>query len=177
MVITIAKPLKKDGKIIGVAACDMFVDYLTGVVKTASLGENSYALLVDAAGEIVVHPNQKFMPTADANQLLASVGNGIYKTLSEKLKKGESDVLSLTDYSGKAMYAIYAPLKVNGWTFAFMAPPALLEAPLKALLNGFGLAIIAALFITMIVSVYTGTPLRNQLLSSEAISILLQMVI
>lgn len=164
MVITIAKPLKKDGAVIGVAACDMFVDYLTGVVEKATLGENSYAMLVDAAGEIVVHPNKKFLPTEDANQLLSKVGDGAYQKLSDKILKGDSDIVSLKDYDGKTMYAIYAPLKANGWAFAFMVPPTLLEAPLKGLLNGFVLAIISALIISMIVSVFTGNFFVNPII-------------
>lgn len=66
MIITIAKPLRKDGAIIGVAAADIYVDVLTGVVEKASMGEGSYAFLLDADRNFIVHKNKEFLPTEDS---------------------------------------------------------------------------------------------------------------
>ena len=157
MIVTVGIPIVKDGKTIGVAAADVPVDFLTGIVDKASLGTGSYAMLIDAQNEIVTHKLRKdFMPTVDANQMLDKVAGGLYTKLSAKIKTGVAGTIIAKDFDGKNKYFIFSPLKSNGWAFVFVVPTALLEAPLKGLINGFIIAIIGALVISIFVAFFTG---------------------
>ena len=53
MVVTVATPLKSNGKIIGVIGIDIFVDIITEVVKKTDAGKNSYAFLIDKENNII----------------------------------------------------------------------------------------------------------------------------
>ena len=63
LVITVAKALTKDGKLIGVLAADIFITDLVKVVKSVNIGEKSYAMLLDGQGRIISHPDKEFLPT------------------------------------------------------------------------------------------------------------------
>ena len=63
MVVTIAKPIKVNGVVIGVAAADIFADYLTGLTKNAKSGDNSYGFLIDSDKNYIVHANKDFQPS------------------------------------------------------------------------------------------------------------------
>ncbi len=62
MVITVAKPIKKDGRIIGVVGMDVVVDYLKTLVQKATPVKNSYGFLLDNNNDFIVHPNKEFQP-------------------------------------------------------------------------------------------------------------------
>jgi len=62
-VITVAKALTKDGRLIGVLAADIFITDLVRVVNSVNIGEKSYAMLLDGQGRIISHPAKTFLPT------------------------------------------------------------------------------------------------------------------
>lgn len=66
IVITIAKAIKKDGKVVGVFAADFFTDEITNMVNNLSTRDN-FAILVDSAGAVLTHQDSKYIPVADEN--------------------------------------------------------------------------------------------------------------
>lgn len=62
MIITIAKPIKKDGKSIGVLAIDITLDYIKNSVEQATPVEKSYGFLLDKDNNFIVHRNREFQP-------------------------------------------------------------------------------------------------------------------
>ena len=58
LVITVAHVLENDGRIMGVLASDIFLSEIVKVVENSRLNENSYGMLLDEKGRIIVHPNE-----------------------------------------------------------------------------------------------------------------------
>ncbi len=83
MVITVAKPLKKDGKIIGVVGMDVVVDYLKDLVQKATPVKNSYGFLLDNNNDFIVHPNKEFQPKDEKVVNVAEIMNGKLKDLAQ----------------------------------------------------------------------------------------------
>ncbi len=62
MVVTIGKPIKSSGKVIGVLAIDISLEDLKNIVQRATPVKNSYGFLLDANNDFVVHANKDFQP-------------------------------------------------------------------------------------------------------------------
>ncbi|MGE5630629.1 MAG: methyl-accepting chemotaxis protein [Caulobacteraceae bacterium] len=149
MIITIAKPVMKDSTLLGVTAADIYVDYLTEIVKNASAGKGSYAFLLDADNNFIVHPNEGFKPTEESLKSISAVLNGQFKMLGEEISKHQDGLTLQKDYDGKMKYFVYSPIKSTNWTVGFAIPTGEFRSSLNLLFTGFG----AALAISLIISI------------------------
>lgn len=87
LVITISMPVKREGKIVGVFAADVFIDDLVEMASDMS-EEGHYAILVDRAGTVIAHKKDKYLPSVDANgeEILTSYSD---IKISEKMINSE----------------------------------------------------------------------------------------
>lgn len=164
MVITIAKPIVKDNQIIGVGAADIYVDILTKIVDSASAGAGSYAFLVDADNNFIVHKNKDFMPTEDESKNISTVANGQFKPLGDQISKRAVGVTELKDYDGKMKYFVYAPISETNWAVGFAIPTEVFKSPLSRLFGGFGLALAVSILLSILVSFAEASSLVNPIL-------------
>ena len=56
--ITVAAPVYRDGKLLGVAGADFSTQSLNAILKETDFGGTGYAFIVTGAGKILVHPNR-----------------------------------------------------------------------------------------------------------------------
>lgn len=62
-VISAAKAIKANGKIIGVVGVDINLNMLSSFVNATSLGENGYVAMLDSKGIVLSHPNPELLGT------------------------------------------------------------------------------------------------------------------
>ena len=68
IVITMSAPIRKNDKIVGVLAADIFTDDIQSIVSGYfDANDPKYAVLIDSAGNIIVHKNKDYQPYADAS--------------------------------------------------------------------------------------------------------------
>lgn len=163
MIITVARPIVKDGAVIGVGAADIYVDFLTQLVEQAKAGEGSYAFLLDADKNFVVHPNKAFQPTEEKLMPLAEAANGIFKDMPA-LDKKTARIEKHKDFDGVEKWFAMAPISENGWTFAFVIPTKVFNDSLNQLIMGFLAATAVTLVLTIIVSVISANGFVNPIL-------------
>ncbi len=172
MVITISKPIKKDGQVIGVAAADIFVNTLTDIVQAAEIKgfeketSKSYAVLLDANNNFIVHINDPYKPDAKTEELrnLAAVDNEAFKALADKVSKERQVTELIKDFDGKQKYFIASPIESGGWTFAFVVPVEEYQRPLRALIGGFMVAIALSLTVVILFTVVRVNSFINPIL-------------
>ncbi len=75
--ITLSKATYTNGKVSGVVGMDMYMDNLKSLIEESYDG-NSYVFLATASGDILVHPNEDYSPTAEKSYTLLDVNNGNY---------------------------------------------------------------------------------------------------
>ncbi|MBP1560104.1 MAG: methyl-accepting chemotaxis protein [Oscillospiraceae bacterium] len=117
-VITIAVKVEADGELKGVLARDIFLDNITALVSDMHIDENGYAVLANADGSIIVHPDPDFAPTVDAD------GNDITVNLSEAIKgystdSDHSSFETLKDYNGKKIKYVEMTMDLTGWRLGY----------------------------------------------------------
>ena len=134
MVVTIAKPIKANGVVIGVAGSDIFVDYLTTLTKDAKAGENSYGFLIDGDKNFIVHNNKEFLPTDKGVFNLGKVLDNRFNVISEQLNKNEKTINLVKDYDNVEKYYVTSKINTTGWTFGISEPKSNITKPLQSML-------------------------------------------
>ncbi|MBW9172193.1 methyl-accepting chemotaxis protein [Clostridium estertheticum] len=159
MMISVAKPVIKDGKTIGVVGCDVNIGAIAKMLDKAKPMENSYAFLIDDSNNFIIHPNKEFKPTDKGLQNINKVMNGQYsKVLS-------SNFISIKDYDGKDKYFVTSKINVSNWKVGFSVPVDAMMKPIKALVSTFIFVLLALLIVTIIISIYFGKKIGDPILS------------
>lgn len=108
--ITLAKTINVDGKAIGVAGLDMYMDDLVSLIKSSYEGGN-YVFLTTKDGVILTHPNEKIALTVESSSKVADALNGKYAKVCENNLKNRM----IVDYKGGVKFAINNSSDVTGW--------------------------------------------------------------
>ncbi|PSW05980.1 methyl-accepting chemotaxis protein [Photobacterium lipolyticum] len=141
LVVTMADPVRNNGKVIGVAASNLALDKLTqDVISMPVLGEG-YAMLLDNSGIIVAHPN-KDLVLKDT----AEIGQGF--ALENLRREMSSDSFFKTTIDGQEMAVKIERIPNTTWLLAFVMDIDVLEAPLRNMVLQqmlFGLMILLAM--------------------------------
>lgn len=154
MVVTIAIPVKSGGETIGVVGADIFTDYLTNLTSDAKSGEGSYGFLLDGNKNFVVHENAAFQPTDKGSSSMASVLNGRFKAISDKLDGSSNTVNLVQDYDGISKYYVTSKIATTGWTFGFAVPESQVMQPLNSLQSQFMLYIGLSIVIMVVLLIW-----------------------
>ena len=118
LVITISKPIFHDNGDISVVAADIFITSVIDIAKSDANGE-FYPILIDAAGDIVVHRNDSYLPYVDNDEsehytkasdtsIAAIAGNENGKTYISTDENGQLSIYakeSVGDYGWTIIYA------------------------------------------------------------------------
>jgi len=159
MMISVARPIIKNGKTIGVLGCDVNTGAISKMLDKAQPAENSYAYLIDDNNNFIIHPNKEFKPTDKGLQNVDKVMNGEYsKALS-------SNFVSIKDYDGKDKYFVTSKINVSNWKVGFSVPVDVMMKSIKALVISFIIVLIGSLIVTIIVSIYFGKKIGDPILS------------
>jgi HAMP domain-containing protein len=125
LVVTCATPVyDPGGRLIGVVGFDVLLATIQKDVLTMDIGYNSYAMLIDASGKVLVRPG---MDSKDirwdktyATEDLLHTENTDFNEIVGRMLKGEKAVESYSA-AGGANYIAYAPLPGVGGAMAIVA--------------------------------------------------------
>lgn len=168
LVITIAKPVKKDGKTIGVVGMDVVVDYLTKLIKKATPVENSYGFLLDKNNNFIVHPNKSFQPTSEKSYNMEKVLNGKFKKVIKLNSKG-GNVERLNDYDNIEKVFTRVIIPSSEWSVGFVIPVSEFKKPLNNIIVSFVLVCIISLIISIIASLRSSNRISKPILKTADI--------
>ena len=120
--ITAARAVMRGGTVIGVVGIDILVNVLQDMVNSLKIDDVGYSMLLDANGNILIHPDKDYAPDAQGNfQNLATVKNGTYANLWRTLSAGDS-VYQLKDAAGVEKYYTESTLGTTGWRLVSVLP-------------------------------------------------------
>jgi methyl-accepting chemotaxis protein len=151
MVITIAKPISKDGSMVGVLASDIRVTSIVELVKNAKLFNNSYAFMIDSQNNFIVHSNEDFQPTAEKVKNAKDVMSG---SLLDVINSRDSDAVPLKDYDNVKKYFSTYAIKSANWTIGFAVPVSETRKSMMGLISGFILGVAISMLVSLIATFY-----------------------
>lgn len=108
--IAISVPVKKDGKVVGVAIAGLPVDQVTErVLNQVKTGETGHLMMLDGRGIVVAHPNKDVVLKQESQET--------FKPLMENIKAGAADIV-LT-IGGREKNIVITPFDGSGLNLAF----------------------------------------------------------
>ena len=105
LVLSATVPVKRDGKLVGIAGTDFPLNGLLGMIGEANFGGKGFAFLVNKEGTILVHPDQS---------LVAKPLSDLFPTQTPAIGGG----LVSTEFGGKSVLVNFIPvegLPVDNW--------------------------------------------------------------
>ncbi|MGN1089094.1 MAG: methyl-accepting chemotaxis protein [Huintestinicola sp.] len=125
MVITVGAPIKENGKLTGVFACDITIEYIMNLAADMKISEHGYPFLVDSDGNFMVHGgNETFAPTVSGEEVFVtslSDAGGDYVTAAAAVED-EVYFEKNKDYDGIVKMFAVNKLKNADWLIGYIMP-------------------------------------------------------
>lgn len=112
MVITIGAPVKKAGQTLGVVGADMTLQTITDSINALNFNGMGYAFLINADGEILVHPD-KSLVTKNLKDIYPQDTPAITTDLSEIQVNGKARIVTFAPVKGLGSANWYIGLSVD----------------------------------------------------------------
>ncbi|MEZ8651905.1 methyl-accepting chemotaxis protein [Vibrio splendidus] len=144
LLVTIAEPVRHNGKLVGVVGADVLIDQLVNDVISLDVGDNANAMLIDASdGTFLAHPD-----SALSLKPVSQLSNDISMPIIENAVRTGSIEIIKERGADKLLYFTKVPN--TNWIFAVQMDKATEEANHSTLLTQL---ITTAVIITLIVIV------------------------
>ncbi|MFV8462519.1 methyl-accepting chemotaxis protein [Vibrio campbellii] len=144
LLVTIAEPVRHNGQLVGVVGADVLIDQLVNDVISLDVGDNAYAMLIDASdGTFLAHPD-----SALSLKPVSQLSNDISMPIIENAVRTGSIEIIKERGAEKLLYFTKVPN--TNWIFAVQMDRATEEANHSTLLTQL---IMTAVVITLIVIV------------------------
>lgn len=123
--VTCATPVKnQEGRLVGAVGFDVLLDTIQKDILSIDIGYDSYAMLVDGAGKVLVRPgidvkDTRWNETYESEDL-TKTDNAAFKGVIANMMAGKSGVDAFTT-DGDGRYAAYAPLDIIESSLAIIA--------------------------------------------------------
>ena len=129
LVITIAYPIKDNGKIIGNTAIDLTIGYIKEYLSSFKVGESGYCVLISSDGTIVYHPDEERIMKDNMTTMEGKLGE-----IGTRMVAGETGVEQYS-FDGTDKYVAFVPIAANGWSVAVMIDKAETTAAVTSFLS------------------------------------------
>lgn len=156
LVMTLAAPLMKDGKLdthpVGAVVVEVDAQVLSDIVKQIRVSEHGSAYIIDKEANTIAHNNYDLV-LDKSNTIKEAETDSSLKGLAKlerKMMGGETGFGKYT-YGGDVKFLAYAPIEINGWSLGVTAP--VMDFMLESVI-GIGI-IIALLVISILIAIET----------------------
>ncbi|MCB2312862.1 methyl-accepting chemotaxis protein [Clostridium tagluense] len=148
-IVSYTKPIFKNGTLIGVIGLGFKFDNIIKSIKDIKIYDSGYAVLYNEKFDYLVHPD------FSSKDNLATVKNGVYKNIYDKIKGKSSGYVRYQSKNGESKILGYATIS-NGWVLT-VAPPikeifsgynSLINMMIIASIIGVALSILVALILS-----------------------------
>jgi diguanylate cyclase (GGDEF)-like protein len=184
-VITVSYALKKDNKLIGVIAADLFLEDLYNIYSIITKTENTITYITDAHGNIILHPEKDILGFSLANPQdeyiskynvnKKNIINTYNKLWNENLSRYESGEIDYSNIFGKEVHGYYTKIPDLNWRIVSLVDTELMNKTFSdylfiLLLAGIVVSIIIIFYMYFILSsahykdILTGVSNKNKLL-------------
>lgn len=134
-----------DGSKRGVMGSDISLVEISKIVNEIKVGENGYALLIDANSMVMAHPIKELVGT----KLLENEDKAFVE-LSEAMLNSESGFTKFAE-KGEAKVVSFTTVPLSGWKIGIVQPEAEVYAEMNSTANKLAMAVVAVLLIMSIV--------------------------
>ncbi|SDK67315.1 PDC sensor domain-containing protein [Natronincola ferrireducens] len=144
IIVTLSRAIWHKEKLIGVLGADIGMEHLGNVMDQSRPMEGSYAFIADNNGNILAHPNDKFLFLP--NKGMTNV-DSIFINGYEEVFIGDRKLNRVLDYDGEKRFISYTKLGFSGWHIGLAIEEDAVMSPLNRIVQN---AILLTLILTTI---------------------------
>ncbi|SDZ20754.1 diguanylate cyclase (GGDEF) domain-containing protein [Tindallia californiensis] len=115
MLVTISSPLYLRERFIGVISADVFLESIRGFLMTEMEKRNSYSMLVDEDGTMVIHTHR---PNLEGQNIYTDLGSSLFKDYFNEAKQSQDIVRMAYAYEGEDILGIVQKADGRNWYLA-----------------------------------------------------------
>lgn len=146
--IPVAAPIRnQSGRVIGMVATILKLDFLSHLVATTKIGTTGYAYVIDKTGLAIAHPAKDVVFKVNVAKLKGM------EDVSQKMMEGQTGVDRYV-YQGVDKIAGFAPISTTDWSVGLTLPVSEYMGPIDALRILILLIAAAAFVITIALFMY-----------------------
>jgi methyl-accepting chemotaxis protein len=128
----LAAPVKdSSGKIVGVYAAILKVDFLVDKIASTKIGDTGYAFMINKAGLIIAHPKKELILEMN----LRTDAGGAMAGILNRMSAGETGVEAYV-FEGSPKICGFAPVPLTGWSLGATQDEDEYLAPVRTIRNG-----------------------------------------
>ncbi|MDK2871486.1 MAG: methyl-accepting chemotaxis protein [bacterium] len=121
-IFVVAKPVKDDGKTIGLLCAGVTATQLAKIASEIKVGSSGYGWIVDGSGTVIAHPNQDYIMKLKITEA-SKMGIKGLEELASDILGGKTGYVKITLPDGSVNYTFYAPIETaKGWAFLVDVP-------------------------------------------------------
>ncbi|GAA3539792.1 methyl-accepting chemotaxis protein [Zobellella aerophila] len=154
LVISVMRPVKTAGNILGFVAVDILLDVLPTIMESYTLGQTGYSFLTTLDGRLMYHPDKSLVMSKKMNEMSDAMG-----TLANDIAAHKKGVTLIDDGRGEN-YVAYSPVPLTNWTVAVT----IAESEALASLGSFARSTLLYFTISLFVLVFVAVLLIRQAL-------------
>ncbi len=125
LMTTYATPVRRDGRVVGVATVDVALTELVAAVRRLAVGGTGYAFLVASDGRLVGHPDVGLLSAEPLAAMLARAPSpGLERLLALARTPGDEQEPILDPFRRVPSWVIHSPLPSSGWHLVIVYPAA-----------------------------------------------------
>jgi len=118
-IVSVATPIKIDGRITGVLIGAINIEALDKLITETKVCDTGYAYVLRGDGLTIFHPNKDFVNKV--NQLTDPSCSPALKAIADKSIKGDTGI-GRYEYGGVDKYVAYAPIEGTNWSIGVNVP-------------------------------------------------------
>ncbi len=119
MVVSISAPVKQNNTLVGVVSMDVSLKVLLDSLNKLSQNDKGvYLFLVDSQDNIIVHPNEEYLPKEESSTNIKDILNGVYA----KQITNNNNSKTFKDYDGKGKYIVMENIESTAWKLGVVIP-------------------------------------------------------
>lgn len=152
MAVAISKPIVRDNKVIGVVSLDVDLKVLAETVDESKSSDGIYGFALDSKNNIIVHPNEAYMPKEDKLVSIGNVLGNIFSIAAEiNNSNGVYNTNKIKDYDGLERFIMYTTIPSTGWKIGLAIPSNIYNFSLRILVITFACIIVIASIVSYII--------------------------
>ncbi len=155
-VIEYARPIKRDGYIVGVIAATLDLKVLSNLAAETDAGETGYAFIVNKGGKVIAHTDEEMVKN------MTNISN--LKPVKQVItgKKGSAEYT----FEGEEKLASYAPVEKTGWGIIVQLTKEEAFAQVKADLRNALIIVGIAFVVGIVVAFFVGNIITGPILKA-----------
>ncbi|OOM79375.1 methyl-accepting chemotaxis protein [Clostridium sp. BL-8] len=170
MAVAVSKPIVRENKVVGVVSMDIDLKVLAETINETRNNGGIYGFALDGKDNIVVHPNEDYMPKEDKSTSIEDIlGSAFSNAAQIESSDGVYSTSKIKDYDSTDRFIMFTTIPSSGWKVGLAIPSQIYNSSVEILIGTFIAIIVVASIATYILGHMLSLKIANPISTLTAI--------